>query len=98
MAIVQLRHDTQGRRYYRRRLAEGKPPMEALRALKRRLSDVVYQQMLADTKRLETGPAGHAGATLTSSAADPIPMIDTSDKSLPGPAEPQPKTPLKIKT
>ena len=38
MAIVQLRHDTQGRRYYRRRLAEGKPPMEALRALKRRLS------------------------------------------------------------
>ena len=98
MAIVQLRHDTQGRRYYRRRLAEGKPPMEALRALKRRLSDVVYRQMLADTKRLETGPAGHAGATLTSSAADPIPMIDTSDKSLPGPAEPQPKTPLKIKT
>ena len=98
MAIVQLRHDTQGRRYHRRRLAEGKPPMEALRALKRRLSDVVYRQMLADTKRLETGPAGHAGATLTSSAADPIPMIDTSDKSLPGPAEPQPKTPLKIKT
>jgi transposase len=93
MAIVQLRHDTEGRRYYRRRLAAGKTPMEALRALKRRLSDVVYRQMLADAKRLDTGPGGHAGATLTSSAADLIPMIDTSDKSLPGPAEPQPRTP-----
>ena len=72
--------------------------MEALRALKRRLSDVVYRQMLADTKRLETGPGGHAGATLTSSAADPTPMIDTSDKSLPGPAERQPKATLMITT
>ena len=37
MAIVQLRRDIEGRRYYRRRLAAGKTPMEALRALKRRL-------------------------------------------------------------
>jgi transposase len=98
MAIVQLRHETKGRAYYRRRLSEGKPPLEALCALKRRLSDVVYRQMLADAKRLETSPGGHAGATLTSSAADLIPMIDTSDKSLPGPAEPQPKTPFMIST
>jgi transposase len=98
MAIVQLRHDTEGRRYYRRRLAAGKPPMEALRALKRRLSDVVYRQMLADAKRLETGPGGHTGATLRSSAADPIPTIDTSDKSLPGPAKPEPTTSLMINT
>jgi transposase len=35
MAIVQLRHDTPGRVYYRRRVAEGKTTMEALRALKR---------------------------------------------------------------
>jgi transposase len=61
MAIVQLRHDTEGRRYYRRKLAAGKTPMEALRALKRRLSDVVYRQMVADAKRLETGPGGHVG-------------------------------------
>jgi transposase len=98
MAIVQLRHETKGRAYYRRRLSEGKPPLEALCALKRRLSDVVYRQMLADAKRLETSPGGHAGATPTSSAADLIPMIDTSDKSLPGPAEPQPKTPFMIST
>jgi transposase len=98
MAIVQLRHDTEGRRYYRRKLAAGKTPMEALRALKRRLSDVVYRQMVADAKHARTGPGGHTGATLTSSAADPIPVIDTSDKSLPGPAEPQPKTALMITT
>ena len=72
--------------------------MDAMRALKRRLSDVVYRQMVADAKRLETGPGGHTGATLQSSAADPNPKIDTSEKSLPGPAEPQPRTPLKINT
>jgi hypothetical protein len=43
MAIVQLRNDTPGRAYYRRKLAGGKTPMEALRCLKRRLSDVVYR-------------------------------------------------------
>jgi len=94
MAIVQLRRDTEGRAYYRRKLAAGKTPMEALRALKRRLSDVVYRQMTADAKRAGTGPGGHTGATLQSSAADPNPNVGTSDKSLPGPAEPQPKTPL----
>jgi transposase len=98
MAVVQLRHDTEGRRYFRRKLAAGKTPMEAMRALKRRLSDVVYRQMMADAKRLGTGPGGHAGATLISSAADPIPMADTSEKSLPGPAEPQPRTAFMIIT
>ncbi|WP_127508653.1 IS110 family transposase [Actinoplanes solisilvae] len=94
MAVVQLRNDTEGRRYYRRKLAQGKTTMEAMRALKRRLSDVVYRQMTADAKRLRTGPGGQAGATLQSSAADSNPNIGTSEKSLPGPAEPQPRTPL----
>jgi len=94
MAVVQLRNDTEGRAYYRRKLAAGKTPMEALRALKRRLSDVVYRQMVNDAKNVETGPGGHVGAALKSSAADLIPMIDTSDKSLPGPAELQPRTQL----
>ena len=35
--------------------------MEAVRALKRRLSDVVYRQMLADTKQLETARGTHGG-------------------------------------
>ena len=47
-AIVQIRHDTQGRAYYRRRLTAGKSPMEALRCLKRRLSDVAYRRLVAD--------------------------------------------------
>ncbi|MEU4625451.1 hypothetical protein AB0G04_36455 [Actinoplanes sp. NPDC023801] len=87
MAVVQLRNDSEGRRYYRRKLADGKTPLEAMRALKRRLSDVVHRQMVADTKRLRTGPGGQAGATLQSSAADLNPMIDTSEKLLPGPAD-----------
>ena len=48
MAIVQLRHPTAGRAYYRRKLAEGRSPKEALRCLKRRLSDVVYRCMVTD--------------------------------------------------
>jgi transposase len=48
MAIVQIRHPTSGQAYYRRKRAEGKSPKEALRCLKRRLSDAVYRCMLAD--------------------------------------------------
>src|SRR6266536_1232300 len=94
MAVVQLRHDTDGRRYYDRRLAEGKTSMEAMRALKRRLSDVVYKQMIADAKPAGTGPGGHPGATLTSSAASPIPTAGTSEQSLPGPARNHHRTDL----
>jgi transposase len=91
-AIVQIRHDTEGRAYYRRKLAAGKTPMEALRCLKRRLSDVLYRQLRADAAQaqppVDAGPGGHCGATLQSSAADSHPLIDTSDQPLPGPAKP----------
>ena len=88
-AIVQIRHDTEGRAYYRRKLATGKTPMEALRCLKRRLSDVVYRQLIADAQQHDgADPGGHCGATLQSSAADSHPLIDTSDQPLPGPAQP----------
>jgi transposase len=99
MAVVQLRHDTAGRAYYRRRVAEGKTTMEALRALKRHLSDVVYKQMLRDAKQARaggTGPGGQSGATLQSSADGPIPTAATSDKSQPGPATKKPRTTSKI--
>ena len=78
-AVCQIRHDTPGRAYYRRKLAEGKTPMEALRCLRRRLSDVVYRQLAADAAAdtgqtpSGAGPGGHSGATLTSSAAGPTP-------------------------
>ena len=95
MAIVQIRHDTEGRAYYRRKLAAGKTPMEALRCLKRRLSDVVYRQLAADMAHAghpspdsqhEADPGGHVGAALQSSAAGLNPIAGTSDQSLPGPA------------
>jgi transposase len=91
-AFVQLRHDTPGRAYYRRKLAAGKTPMEAMRCLKRRLSDAVYRQLLADSQNnnttVEAGPGGHSGATLASSAADLPPHIGTSDQPQPEPARP----------
>jgi transposase len=83
--IVQLRNDTPGRAYYRRKLAAGKTPMEAMRCLRRRLSDVVYRQLAADVHG-QASPGGHSGTTLKSSAADLTPDIGSSDKPLPGPA------------
>jgi transposase len=96
-AATQVRLDTEGRRYYRRKLAEGKTRMEAMRCLKRRISDAVYRQLLADARRealADLGPSsgadpgGHCGASQESSAVDLPPHIDTSDQPLPGPAQP----------
>jgi len=93
-AVTQLRLDTDGRTYYRRKRAEGKKSLEALRCLKRRISDVIYRQLIADAQRTwlmpadGTGPGGHCGASQESSAVDLPPHIDTSDQSLPGPAHP----------
>jgi hypothetical protein len=92
-AIVQLRHDTEGRVYYRRKIADGKTHMEAMCCLKRRLSDVIYRRLVAYAAAAaftndEASPGGHCGATQESSAADLPPHIGTSDKPLPGLAKP----------
>jgi transposase len=50
-AITQLSHDTLGRVYYDRKVAEGKTSKEAIRALKRQLSDVVYRHLVADARQ-----------------------------------------------
>ena len=47
-AVTQIRFDTPGRIYYDRKLAEGKTRKEALRALKRRISDAVYRKLATD--------------------------------------------------
>jgi transposase len=49
-AITQIAHDTPGRVYFERKIGEGKTRKEALRALKRRISDAVYRQLVADTR------------------------------------------------
>ena len=61
MAVVQLPNHTEGRAYYDRKVAAGKTPMEAMRALKRRLSDVVFRQIMADARAAQTGPGGQRG-------------------------------------
>jgi transposase len=60
MAIVQIRHPTSGQAYYQRKRAEGKSAKEALRCLKRRLSDAVYRCLLADqrTQQCPVAPTG----------------------------------------
>ena len=73
VAVTQIAHrHSPGRDFYDRKLAEGKTPKEALRALKRRISDVVFAQLRAETTR--RGPGGQAGATDTSSAAGLTPQ------------------------
>ena len=51
IAICQIRHPGPGRDYYDRKRAEGKRSKEAIRALKRRLSDIVYRTMITDARR-----------------------------------------------
>jgi transposase len=94
-AVTQLRHDPEGRGYYQRKRADGKKPMEAMRCLKRRISDAIYRQLAADAERARArdhleregaSPGGHCGASQESSAVDLPPHIDTSDQPLPGPA------------
>jgi transposase len=69
MAITQTRQNTPGRDYYVRKRSQGKSHKEALRCLKRRLSDAVYRQLLNDATTLAVSPGGHSGAALSSSAA-----------------------------
>jgi transposase len=49
-AITQIRNDTPGRTYYQRKVEEGKTKKEALRALKRRVSDAIYRQLIIDAR------------------------------------------------
>ena len=64
-ATTQIRLDTPGRAYYRRKLAAGKTRAEAMRCLKRRISDALYRQLRADanaprrtSRRAREGTAG----------------------------------------
>jgi transposase len=54
IAITQTRHEPRAVDYLARKRAAGKTRREALRCLKRRLSDVIYRTMLSDVVRLDT--------------------------------------------
>jgi transposase len=52
IAVTQLRHrHSAGRMYFERKVAEGKTKKEALRALKRHVSNAVYRQLVIDARR-----------------------------------------------
>ncbi len=78
-AVTQLRFGhSPGRAYYDRKMAEGKTPKEALRALKRRISDALWVAMVADARRAtattatverKVGPGGQPGNDSVASAA-----------------------------
>jgi transposase len=74
-AITQIRHrHSDGRAYYERKIAEGKTHKEALRCLKRRISDAVFARLQADARQVTAtaaakGPGGQSGNDSDSSAA-----------------------------
>jgi transposase len=88
MAVVQLRSDTEGRGYYDRKIAAGKYSMEAMRCLKRRLSDVVYKTMRHDADRLAAGPGTHSGALLTPARSTQTPTSTLRRSHFPDPPYP----------
>ena len=51
IAIAQIRHPSDGRTYFDRKIAEGKTTKEALRSLKRHISNAVYRQLVNDSSR-----------------------------------------------
>ena len=87
-AVTQIRYrHTRGRAYYDKKIAEGKTPKEALRALKRQVSDAIYQRMKADARRAAAaaGPGGHPGNGSVASVAGSHPADRLFGQATPGP-------------
>jgi transposase len=88
-AVTQIRYrHSKGRAYYDKKTAEGKTPKEALRALKRQVSDAIYQRLKADARRAAAapGPGGHPGNGSVASAAGLHPADRLFGQATPGPA------------
>jgi transposase len=97
-AITQISHrHSDGRGYYDRKIAEGKTHKEALRCLKRRISNAIYARLLADARQTQTaavtGPGGQTGNDSVSSAASSHPK-----RQLFGQATPEPTLSLRPTT
>jgi transposase len=90
-AVTQIAHKhSQGYAYYQRKLAEGKTPSEARRALKRKISNAIYARLQADARARAAGPGGQPGNGSISSAAGSHP-----ERQLFGQATPEPATTLR---
>jgi hypothetical protein len=90
-AITQIRYrHSDGRAYYDRKLTEGKTHKEALRSLKRRISDAIFARLQADARRAAApartaGPGGQPGNDSVASAAGLHPEHRLFGQATPGP-------------
>ena len=98
-AVTQISHrHSPGRAYYQRKRAEGQTPKEALRSLKRRLSDVIFARLQADARQNATGPQQRAREGTWGTALSPARPAHTSGtsssaKPLPDPPPPYDQQP-----
>ena len=89
-AVTQIRHPhSTGRVYYDKKRAEGKTGKEALRALKRQVSDTIYQRLKEDAARAAISsaqdPGGQPGNDSVASAAGLHPEHQLFGQATPGP-------------
>jgi transposase len=88
-AVTQIRHPgSEGRAYFDKKIAEGKTPKEALRSLKRQVSNAIFACLQADAQRAAAragDPGGQPGNDSTPSAAGSHPARRLFGKPLPGP-------------
>jgi transposase len=98
-AVTQIRNpSSEGRAYFEKKLAEGKTRKEALRALKRQISDAIFACLQADARRADAqvkGPGGQPGNHSVSRAAGSHPERQRFGQATPGPG-PHPTTPAGI--
>jgi transposase len=96
-AITQIRHrHSKGRAYYDKKLAEGKTGKEALRALKRQVSNAIFACLQADARRAAAragGPGGQQGNDSAASAAGSHPRHRLFGQATPGPGHHPTATP-----
>jgi hypothetical protein len=90
-AITQIRYrHTKGRAYYDKKLAEGKTGKEALRALKRQISDAIFACLQEDARRAAAAaaksPGGQPGNHSATRAAGSHPDHRLFGQATPGPA------------
>jgi hypothetical protein len=90
-AVTQVRfRPSEGRAYYDRKVKEGKTTKEALRCLKRRVSDAIFAHLVADAKRkadaAKAGPGGQRGNGSVSSVAGSHPERQLFGQATPRPA------------
>jgi transposase len=96
-AVTQVRHrHSRGRAYYDKKLAEGKTRKEALRSLKRQVSNAIFACLQADARRAAAragDPGGQPGNGSITSAAGLHPGNRLFGQATPGPSHHPTATP-----